>query len=159
MNDDHICTIAEAFKLVLESVDGLSAVSFQAFDVTNPPASYEANIQLLMGTNDPISSSSEYDPFSGKSNKTPAVDRHERGIMVDIVKRGTNWLDIQNLAGRCYNAILNSQEIADLVDSIRYDGSIPSHSDPQSDPFVSVALIFVLRYSTEAGQLGRRIHS
>ena len=158
MNDDHVCNIAAAVQSVLEQVDGLAKVDFEAFDVQNPPEDYQANIQLLHDTNSPLEGATEYDGFD-EPRKLPAVDLLERGIMIDLVKRGTNWFGIQNLAARCYSALAQSEEVHALVDSWAYDGSIPSHSDPEATPFVSVALVFVFKYSTEAGVPGRRIHS
>ena len=157
MNENHLCNIIEKLQEVLQVVEGIEKVSFEAFDVLNPPENYEINIQLLPDTNDPLGGSTEYDGFT-PPRKLPAVDRIERGVMVEIVKRGKNQFGIQNMAARCYKAIAESQEFAALVDSFHYEGSVPSNSDPDSTPFVSVALVFVFRYSTEAGLPGHRIH-
>lgn len=162
INDNHVCNIAEKMEEILANVEGISKVSIESADLSNIPEDYEVFIDFLPDRNEPILGSSDFDGFNdvGFSNtKTPDVDQIYRSMLIEITKRGRNKIGVMNVAARCYAALINNNELRDMVDFMKYDGSIPYDGNPKNIPYVSVALVFVLKYSTNSGSPDQRIKS
>lgn len=153
----HLVDVIDAIVAALDAgVPELKdKVQWGVTDVANPPVDWEAMVNLLSDSNEPTGEAQGVDPWGGAA-AAPIANSIERGVSIELAKRGRDQRGGFLLAGKVQEVIETSPEIAALCpDGIHYETCQVAQGIAQNKAIVVVAVIFYFGYKLARGDVSR----
>lgn len=155
MSGKHVTAVLRRARQALRDAELFARVSVGNTDLVNPPEEPEANIVPLSEDSTGIRGSSMDEGFFNDGveviQASPVINVTTHGMSIELSCKGEDMLAIMDLAGDVQAIIETDPELAKLVTSLEFQGSVPYQATGGNTPFVLVAVVFSFAYPTSRG--------